>query len=453
MFKRLMIGLVAVGVVVIFIAEAANATPSRRRRSVGVSFEFPSNTDLTGHYYATGVYGLEAKDCEADSTRCGEIRGTLYCAEADNYAAKSACYAESGVDRALVAVLDPNAIPDFFTPEDHNFPYKAQGQRLELYYFDQNGPPGDTNHVIDIPAAKKRNRAGWHFIADPGFDLESYRGTWDGGLGNFIPADGYGINGEQNLEGVPLVSKYGADLASIDGKVICAVWHHDQVKWQGDSLKGNYYGLGAFFASYDEVSNTVTARLMDAKEVCGGQLYNDVNAGVAESDDSYQCQTTEDVVFAPAPYYTSGGITLEVDAFPEVVETITCDPVGDGYNCWGVAEINLDPVTGQDLCEKHFKDDYPDISFVDFFPINNECDEAFYGYVEYYGTCNPENPICTPTTLLEVTDKVYCSEEFVAGGGSDKFLLYDCSDTTADPADCVGLGQSPWAVGEALTCP
>jgi hypothetical protein len=454
--KRLMIGLLAVGLAVIWASEA-DARTSRRERSVGVYFEFFSVTNLNGDYWATGVHGLEAETCSPYSTRCGEIRGTLYCAEDNTYAAKSACYAESGVDRALVAVLDPDAIPKSFTPEDHNFPFKEQGQRLELLDFVENGPPVNTDYETVLPAGTKKNRAGWHFIDNPLFDLESYRGNWDGALGKFIPAGGYGINGEEHLQGVSLESKYGADLgAAIDGKIICAFWHHDQVQWQGDSLQGNYYGISAFYASYDSVSNTVIARYMDSKEVCGGQLYNDVNAGVAESD-SYQCQFKEDVVFAPAPY-TSGGITLEVDAFPEVVETITCDPVvdpvlGDGYNCWGVAEINLDPVTGQDRCEKHFKDDYPDISFVDFIPINNECGKAFQGYVDYYGICNPENPSCTPIPLTDVTDNVYCSEEVVAGGGSGAFLYYDCIDTLNPPADCVGLGQSPWAAGEAATCP
>ena len=102
------------------------------------------------------------------------------------------------------------------------------------------------NWVIDLPAGTKKNRAGWHFIDDPNFDLEKYRGTWNSALGKFIPADGYGINGEEYLQGVPLDSKYGNQLSAIDGKVICAFWHHDQVQWQGDSLQGTYYGISAF---------------------------------------------------------------------------------------------------------------------------------------------------------------------------------------------------------------
>lgn len=444
MYKKLMIGLFALSLAVIWISEA-NAYPSRRARSVGVSFEYSSSVSHNGHYFATGIYGLEAAECDDGSTRCGEIRGTLYCAEEDNYAAKSACYAKSGVDRALVAVLDPDAIPGDWPKYYYNFDEKDFGQRLELFHFDDKGPPTDPNFIAYLPAGTKKNRAGWHFIDDPDFDLENYRGTWDSALGKFIPEEGYGINGEQYLQGVPLDSKYGAGLgAAIDGKVICAFWHHDQIKWQGDSLHGTYYGISAFYASYNSENNTVEARMMDAKEVCGGQLYNDVNAGVAESE--YQCLDKEDVVFAPAPY-TSGDTTLEVNAFPEVVETITCDPVEEGFNCWGVAEIDLNSVKGQELCEKHFTGSF----FVDFVPINNECGKAFQGYVIYYGVCDPSSETCPEIVFEEVSDNVYCSEEVVEG--DSKFLLYECDNPAGLPADCVGLGQSPWAVGEALTCP
>ena len=77
MFKRLMIGLVAVGLVSIFIAEAANALVFSRRRSVGVIAKFGSDTDLTGATFNARIFGLPA---DADG-RCGEIKGTSYCAQ------------------------------------------------------------------------------------------------------------------------------------------------------------------------------------------------------------------------------------------------------------------------------------------------------------------------------------------------------------------------------------
>jgi len=460
MFKRLMIGLVAVGVVAIFIAETANATVSRRRRSVGVYFEYTIETGPShdGHYFTTGVYGPPAQEGTDCSTGCGQVWGELYCApppiEGDTTGANiTACEAATGGSAALVAVLDPDALPDFFTPDDYNFGVKAFGQRLELSYFVAN--EGDT---ISLPAGNKKNDAGFFFIADPEFSLRDFVGTvvgWDADLEKFIPTDGYGINGEQFLQDVPLEGKYGDGLGIIDGKLICAVWRHDQVKWQGDSLKGNQYGLAAFYATYNAVDKTVEARIMDVYDVCGGLLYNDVEAGVADADqNTYECGVVEEVVFAPAPY-EEGGITLEEDAFREKVGTITCNDTAYPYSCRGSAEVELNPTYGQNLCDKH----YDDSTYVDFIPIDNECGTyAFTGYARYYGNCEPGAPGCNPLSNSFVNDEVICSEDPTGQGDGSIFLQYECLglETFTPPIEfptCVGLGQAPWKVGEAISCP
>ena len=95
MFKRLMIGLVAVGVVAIFIAETANATVSRRRRTVenlhGCVLDPCSGaTSVTDRIFGAEEVPLEGGVCayfQALDGKCYrptcEITGTLVCENTD----------------------------------------------------------------------------------------------------------------------------------------------------------------------------------------------------------------------------------------------------------------------------------------------------------------------------------------------------------------------------------
>ena len=256
MFKRLMIGLMAVGLVTIFIAEVAHARGSRLRRSVEVIVVGESAN--SGHTFLTGIFGLPADE----NGSCGHVRGEVYCAQGLDPEDILACDISTGDSAALVVVLDKDALapaipPNNFTEYEVNFDIKDFGQREQLREFLERAYSSDSSSfIIDLPVGKNINKAGWHLITDiSGWNdggsisddaaLRKYVGEWDG-LGKFIPADGFGINGEKELnrDDVIVEPLWGDEFDDIVGKTICAAVHHDEVK--GDNLKGNYLGLAAF---------------------------------------------------------------------------------------------------------------------------------------------------------------------------------------------------------------
>ena len=456
MFKRLMIGLIALSLAVIWVSEAA-ATYWVGRRSAVVTVTYESAVDQTGSVtvpFTTGIFGLPP---DADGN-CGEVRGELYCAQNDSTAAIAACEAATGDSSALVAVLDPDALPNSWPQEYYNFDYKEFGQRLELARFLELGPSMYPNTVktIKLPAGTKK-AVGWHFIKDVTMwqngdsltvseALKRYTGNrWDSTLGKYIPEDNFGVNGEDYLMNIPLEFYYGADLSKLEGKTVLAAWRHDQVKWQGDSLKGNYYGLAAFkVLSYIETSNEVEVEVMSVREVNGRILYNNPLSGTtASGSDEFPCLESEAVVFAPYPYNS----TVFVDAFYANTATaeVTCTgDVTSGYACQGSVEVVLNRDTGQELCEAK-NPDVDGVYFVDLIPINRSPDKnAFMGTIESI----PGNP-----DLLELK----CKEGSVDGGSSNvKFSRYDCMPLISDEEipDCAGFAQKPWAVNEIVEeCP
>jgi len=447
MFKRLMIGLFALSLAAIWISEANAVTRSIRRRSVGFTVQFQSEVDRTGEYFGVGIFGLPAENIGCG---CGEVRGNLYCPEDDTPEALLACKAATGDSAALVVALDPDAIPASFSKEDFNFFLLDFGQRQELLFFESNFTPGSFN-TISLPAGT-RKKPGWHVITDTNFSLRDYVGTWDTAEGKFIPAEGYGTNGEENIQNVSLDSYYDKNISNLEEKTICALWHHDQIK--GDTLHGNYYGVAAFKTHhYDESSNTMEVEILNAYDVCGGLLYNDPDAGEAETE--YECNVAKDVVFAPAPFTCNDSTILEKGTFPEAGAEINChwDENLSKYKCIATGEVQLDQSTGEQLCEEKFGTPY----FGTFIPINNGCgDYAFTGYVDYLGDCNP-NPqgngdnTCTPINIPELTDTIKCGD-FLDNQG-DPFAQYGCVSILRNQLpDCFGCGQLPWQVGESVSC-
>ena len=95
MFKRLMIGLLALGLVTIFIAEAANAWSIRLRRSVAVTVVGEEVEDI-GSEFTTDIFGLPADDTYG----CGEVLGDVYCSDVENDI--TVCDYSTGYSAALV---------------------------------------------------------------------------------------------------------------------------------------------------------------------------------------------------------------------------------------------------------------------------------------------------------------------------------------------------------------
>ena len=471
MFKRLMIGLVAVGLAVILTAEAAHAYSVARRRSVGVTVTFGSDTDLTndGFNFAARVFGLPADD----GGRCGEVKGELYCGTGGFEAAIRACNIATGDSAAIVLALDKDTIapgslyfykdsgvPHYFTAEEVNFDVQGFGQRLELRYFASRATLNNPG-IISLPIGDGLKTAGIHQIEDPNFLLRDYVGTWDATDGKFLPSDGYGINGENFISKVPVKPLWGTDLDPIVGKTVCAAVHHDQIK--GDTLKGNYLGLAAFKV-LSRSESFIEVEIMDAFDVCGGLLYNETELVVGSAG---ECKpVVKDVVWAPAPY-TSGGV-LDPDTFPEVKGLISCSlnvlneeyPGAGGkteafaYVCKGTAEVVLNTLNGigQDLCDKLWPDDIT--YFTDFIPTNRG---GGGDYAEWAFTLR-----VTPDSNLPVSEQErICGDGEVEGVDYTKLSRYGCLDLVRLKTDnsnsladdiftCYGCGQAPWGVDGTL---
>ena len=405
MFKRLAIVLVVVGLVSIFIAESANAIAIRLRRSVGVTLI----SDNPGTF-VTSIFGFPG-DEDDEGYKCGEVLGELYCASNGTEEARLACDIATGDSAARVLVLDKEAIrdgvpPNFFTKDEVNFFIKDRGQREQLKGFETRARSTDPAvYVISLPTGKKNN-AGFHALTDESLAewkdcgegctlsdsdaLRRFVGTWDSTEGKFIPDDGFGINGEEFIHKVPGVEPlFGPGLDVIVGETICAVVKHSQVK--GNTLKGPYLGLAALKV-LSRSGSLVEVEVLDADDVCGLPLYIKTPSVVdAVPEGEGQCLVS-DATVAPtaivfAPGFPDGELREGEGKFPAVAGELEWD--GDQYK--QTVEIKLDDTVGQALCEKLYqKEDYPDVTFVDFIPVNRGsglyADYAFIGLTESENT-------------------------------------------------------------------
>jgi hypothetical protein len=412
-----MIGLVAVGLVTIFIAETANAAyPSRLRRSVEVIIV--GESDDAGKTFLTGVFGLPADE----AGYCGHVRGEVYCAANGTEEAKLACEIGSGDSAALVVVLDKDALapgipPNNFTEYEVNFDIKEFGQREQLREFLARAYSSDSNlFIIDLPVGKNINKAGWHMITDiSGWNeggtisddaaLRKYVGYWDDGLGKFVTADGFGNNGEEELNRDDVVVEpiWGDDFDDIVGKTVCATVHHDEVK--GDNLKGNYLGLVAFkLRSISASGKYAEIEILDADNVCGLPLYNNIEETV-EVDNP--CKMAEGEVFAPGG--VDGAIVEGEGTFDVKEGTITCS----GDLCTGTAEVKLDSDEGQALCNYLFPG--AGTVFYKFVPITRGPADSTYGDYSFTGRIESTDD---PT----LNDKVICREGGAEGVGFSRYI-------------------------------
>ena len=226
MFKRLMIGLVAVGVVGLFIAETANAW-TRYRRSVAVTVY----DSLAGASFDSDIFGLPA---EGDFG-CGEIKGDVYCsdrgAEGD-----TACNFLTGYSAALVLIADgdlikPRARPYNWSHSQLNSDLSDFGQRTQLRVMQAlagETDPDPTKYpdtfVIELPTGKTDNKAGIYAIHDDTVNYwrePPFTGSDDAALRRFIGTEGTGgppltpdcgfgiscpgISTDQYLQSIPVV--------------------------------------------------------------------------------------------------------------------------------------------------------------------------------------------------------------------------------------------------------
>jgi hypothetical protein len=426
MFKRLAIAFVVVGLVTIFIAEAANARAIRLRRSVGVTLY--SNSPGT---FVTSIFGFPGDD----SYQCGEVLGELYCAKDGTEEARLACDIATGDSAARVLVLDKEAIrdgvpPNYFTKDEINFYIKDRGQREQLKGFETRAGSADPAvFVISLPTGKKNN-AGFHALTDESLadwkdcdegicsDNEALRrfiGEWDSAAGKFIPDDGFGINGEKFIHKVPGVEPlFGPDLDGLVGGTICAVVKHSQVK--GNALKGPYLGLAAFKV-LSRSGSLLEVEVLDADDVCGLPLYIKtplVGAGGAGGEG--QCLVSDaatdvDTAFVFAPAFPDGELRAGEGKFPAVPGTLEWD----GTQWKQTVEITLDATVGQALCEEAYPGN-PDVTFVDFIPVNRGSGD-FEGYA-FIGLTESENE--------DVADLKKCKEG-VEGGSR-----YNCEEDYMD---------------------
>ena len=445
MFKRLMIGLMAVGLVTIFIAEVAHARGSRLRRSVEVIVVGESAN--SGHTFLTGIFGLPADE----NGSCGHVRGEVYCAADDSPEAGLACDISTGDSAALVVVLDKDALapaipPNNFTEYEVNFDIKDFGQREQLREFLERAYSSDSSSfIIDLPVGKNINKAGWHLITDiSGWNegdtisddaaLRKYVGDWDPLLGKFIPWDGFGINGEQELnrDDVVVESLWGDDFDYIVGKTVCAAVHHDQVK--GDNLKGNYLGLAAFkVRSISPSGKYLEIEILDADAVCGLPLYNNILETVAGGDNT--CQMYEGEVFAPAS--VDGSFLKNQGTFPVQKGTIT---YSDGLYT-GTVEVKLKYAEGQALCNYLV----PGTHFHKFIPINRGPSDSGSTYENYSFTGRIES-----ADDSALNDKVICREGGAEGEGFSRYICvpvgnvldpYENPTTIPECKECVDWDQ------------
>ncbi len=423
MFKKFMIAMVAIGLISIFLAEAASAVTVRRRRSVGVTFY----SDNPGTF-VTSVFGFPA----GDGYNCGDILGELYCATNDTEAARLACDIATGDSAARVLVLDKDAIrdgvpPNFFTKDEINFYIKDRGQREQLKGFATRASSADPAvFVISLPTGKKNN-AGFHALTDESLvewkdcgegctlsdndALRRFVGTWDSAAGKFIPDDGFGINGEEFIHKVPGVEPlFGPDLDELVGETICAAVKHSQVK--GNPLKGPYLGLAAFKV-LSRSGSLVKVEVLDADDVCGLPLYIKTPlVGEGGAGGEGQCLVSDAdvaptaIVFAPA--FPDGELRAGEGKFPAVPGTLEWD----GTQWKQTVEITLDDAVGQALCEEVYSGN-PDVTFVDFIPVNrgsgDYADYAFIGLTE-----SDDNP--------DVADLKKCKE------GEEGGSRYNCEE-------------------------
>ncbi|MCP4625970.1 MAG: VWA domain-containing protein [bacterium] len=417
MLKRLMIGLVAVGLVAIFIAETANARTIRRRRSVEVSHQSYNLGDL-GASFVTGVFGLP-DDCK--------VKGRLYCAASTEPADHLECAKTTGDSAARVMVIDKDSIkanvpPNYFPPEEVNLDIKDFGQREQLRGFERRALSTDPAvFIITLPTGKSKKKAGFHAITDlskwneggtlsEDAALRRFVGTWDALQGKYIPDDGFGINGKKYIHKVPGIEPiWGEDFDSLVGETICGVVKHAQVK--GNPVHGKYLGLVGL-KILSRSGSSVEVEVLDADDVCGLPLYIERSTVVESSGSCFVEPVAE--VFAPAP---SDGIVVPGEGTFEAARGYLTD-CSSGVYCKGSIEVFLKDSVGQELCDQYGP---PGSDFHDFIPIDRDPGgSGAYAGNAYFGTLE------FPESGGLAYDTEICSQG--AAGGSK----YACEEFT-DP--------------------
>ena len=437
MLKKLMIGLLALSLTAIWVSEASALLAIRKRASTRVTVIGGQGGDT----FVTDLFGLPKG---GDGLGCGQIKGDVYCLEAN--ADADACDKATGYSTALVLTTDtdfikPKTKPYRWTDYDLNADIADFGQRKQLRVMEQLSSSEDPDvFTIKLPVGGDINKAGIHALSTALINywksvtgattvsdaLRSYVGKPNAN-GILIPDDGFGTNTDNYLQGLPegsVIPLYGNELQKLKDHVVCFVSNTANIG--GEDLHGKYYGTWAAKVLAVAADNlSLTMEVMDSDEVCRLTLDNDYTATPEPENPTGCTKVPDQLVFAPAPcdYVPYND---DADAYPAQSGTIYCDDV----LCKGTAEVELKNTIGQGFCPAG-------TTFKKFIPkdygVGTYAGYAFIGTVD-----SATNPA--------LKDLVICGETVPGGGQGVEYSRYGCVPLgdVLDPAvipDCCGCSS------------
>jgi hypothetical protein len=213
--------------------------------------------------------------------------------------------AQSSVGQPVFLIIDEESIdngnpPNDFSDVDVNDQLAEVGLRLQLRYFYEN-----VGSTIDLFTGEVGDE-GWHALKSVPSSWRS-AGPTDNGTRNYlVPGPGLGApnpddDREVLLDKIPDVTPLRATgQAMLIGQVVCAVVYDSDVSINYSPLLGNLMGANLGIVAFEVLAvqqrfdgssgslPRVTIRILDADEVCAGELLLFANAPVpASSSEPY----------------------------------------------------------------------------------------------------------------------------------------------------------------------